>query len=247
MSDVFSQILKVQLDKFGLSRDDWHALLQRLLDYGVLCRDDSLVEADFYDLYLRLEPLIIDYLSLIGINVEHERHFRFVRVLPPGAKSPGNDQEYNEGINTSLRLKLSQHEVALVLILRAEYDKALRDGAIDESGCVNISVEALALSLKSLLKRNLSDLVHERRQYFRRLRQMRLIHYVNESDLDTGDGWLKIRPTIINIVSNEWLTKVAAGLMSNDLNPADDGSVSSQDTKTAQDSLKKSNSLFEDV
>lgn len=217
MSDVLTQTLSVQLAKHDVSLDEWRELLQRLLDYGVLCREDSLVEADFYDRFIRIEPLVEDYLSLIGVGLEHERHFQFVRVCPPSVKHPGQEVEHEEGVNTSLRLKLSQNEVAIILALRAEYDKSLRDGAIDDQGCATLSIEALNLSLKSLLKRNLPEQVHERRQYFRRLRQMRLIHYAAEADLDTGDGWIRIRPTIISIVSNEWLSSITAGLLGDEL------------------------------
>lgn len=236
MSDIFSQTLTQQLNKYDVSVEQWRQLLQRLLDYGVLCREDSLVEADFYDCFVRIEPLIQDYLSLIGIQLQHERHFQFVRVCPPNARVLGEDSDIEEGVNTSMRLRLSQQEVALILVLRAEYDKALRDGAIDENGCATISVEALALALKTLLKRNLAELAHERRAVFRRLRQMRLIHYANEADLDTGDGWLRIRPTIISIVSNEWLANVTAGL-------AGDALADTSDTASSGDTAP---SLFED-
>lgn len=217
MSDLLTQTLSSQLAKHDVSLEQWKELLQRLLDYGVLCREDSLVEADFYDCFIRIEPVVQDYLSLMGISLEHERHFQYVRVCPPNAKLPGQESEHEEGVNTSLRLKLSQHEVAIILVLRAEYDKSLRDGAIDDQGCATLSIEALNLSLKSLLKRSLPEHVHERRQYFRRLRQMRLIHYAAETDLDTGDGWVKVRPTIISIVSNEWLASITTGLLSEEL------------------------------
>lgn len=204
LSDTLSQ----QLASRDLSLQDWKLLLQRLLDYGVLCRDDSQVEAEFYDQFVRIEPLVDDYLSLIGVRFQHDKHFHYVRLIPPGARLAGVDDENDEPYNGGFRQRLSQHEVAMVLVLRAEYDKALREGAIDEQGCTAISLEAITLSMKNLLKRALPEQMVERRQVFKKLRQLRLIHFVNEADLEQGESWIKIRPLIINLVSNEWLEAI---------------------------------------
>lgn len=204
LSDTLSQ----QLASRDLSLQDWKLLVQRLLDYGVLCRDDSQVEAEFYDQFVRIEPLVDDYLSLIGVRFQHDKHFHYVRLIPPGARLAGVDDENDEPYNGGFRQRLSQHEVAMVLVLRAEYDKALREGAIDEQGCTAISLEAITLSMKNLLKRALPEQMVERRQVFKKLRQLRLIHFVNEADLDQGESWIKIRPLIVNLVSNEWLEAI---------------------------------------
>lgn len=204
LSDTLSQ----QLASRDLGLQDWKLLVQRLLDYGVLCRDDSQVEAEFYDQFVRIEPLVDDYLSLIGVRFQHDKHFHYVRLIPPGARLAGVDDENDEPYNGGFRQRLSQHEVAMVLVLRAEYDKALREGAIDEQGCTAISLEAITLSMKNLLKRALPEQMVERRQVFKKLRQLRLIHFVNEADLDQGESWIKIRPLIVNLVSNEWLEAI---------------------------------------
>jgi hypothetical protein len=112
---------------------------------------------------------------------------------------------------------LNQHEVALILVLRAEYDKALREGVIDEQGCATLSLEAIAMAMKSLLRRNLPENIGERRQAFKRLRQLRLINYFAETDVDSGESWIKIRPLIIHLVSNEWLNQIRTHLGDNGL------------------------------
>lgn len=200
--------LEQQLSTHNLDLQDWRALLQRLLDYGVLCRDDSQVEADFYDQFVRVHDLVDEYLSLMGIRFQHDPHFRFVRIIPPGARVPGLEDESDEPFGGGFRQRLNQHEIALILVLRAEYDKSLREGLIDEQGCAALSLEAVALAMKNLLRRALPENVGERRQTFKRLRQLRLIHYVQEADLDQTESWIKIRPLIINLVTNEWLDKV---------------------------------------
>ncbi len=222
MSQTLSQLLEEQLDKHNISLDNWRELIQRLLDYGVLCRDDSQVEAELYDRFVRIPELVDDYFSLIGIRFQHDPHFRFVRVLPPGARLPGMEDESDDSFNTGLRSRLHQHEIALILVLRAEYDKALREGSIDEQGCATLSLEAIALAMKSLLRRSLPENMGERRQAFKRLRQLRLINFFAEADIDSGESWIKIRPLIINLVSNEWLAQIRNHLVDNALLIAND-------------------------
>lgn len=228
MSNTLSSLLQEQLDKHNLSLDNWRELVQRLLDYGVLCRDDSQVEAELYDRFVRIHELLNDYLSLMGIRFQHDVNFRFVRILPPGARLPGMDDETDEPFNTGLRSRLNQHEVALVLVLRAEYDKALREGSIDEQGCAILSLEAIAMAMKSLLRRSLPENMGERRQAFKRLRQLRLINFFAESDIDSSESWIKIRPLIINLVNNEWLEQIRNHLAENLLLVDDETSATSE-------------------
>lgn len=239
MSQTLSQLLEAQLDKHNISLDNWRELVQRLLDYGVLCRDDSQVEAELYDRFVRISEVVDNYFSLIGIRFQHDPHFRFVRVLPPGARLPGMEDESDESFNTGLRSRLNQHEIALILVLRAEYDKALREGSIDEQGCATLSLEAIALAMKSLLRRSLPENMGERRQTFKRLRQLRLINFFAEADIDSGESWIKIRPLIINLVSNEWLTQIRNHLVDNALLVADDTDENTEIDQPKKPVLKK--------
>lgn len=54
-----------RLETAGFSRQEYSELLIRLLDYGVICRDESQIEQQLYDRYLRLEGQVQDYLELI--------------------------------------------------------------------------------------------------------------------------------------------------------------------------------------
>ncbi|MEY8206063.1 MAG: DUF4194 domain-containing protein [Bermanella sp.] len=193
------------LEKEGVSLKEFSELLIRLLDYGVLCRDESQVEQTLYDRYLRLETLVQDYVSLLAIRIQHDRRFQFVRCFPPGAQVPGMEDD-TQAFNGGLRVRLNQNEVALVLVLRSQYDKALREGQVDEQGCVLVSLESLSIALKNLLSRSLPEQLTERKNLFRRLRQLRLIQVGNDEALDNSEFWLKIRPMIMSYVSDEVLS-----------------------------------------
>lgn len=201
--------LEKQLEKEGVQLKEFSELLIRLMDYGVICRDESQVEQTLYDRYLRIESLVEEYVSLMAIRIQHDRRFQFVRCYPPGAQVPGmedDDQPFNGG----LRVRLSQNEVALVLVLRSQYDKALREGQVDENGCVLVSLEGLSIALKNLLSRNLPEQLTERKNLFRRLRQLRLIQLANEDVLDSAEFWFKIRPMIMSYVSDDVLSTLLA-------------------------------------
>lgn len=196
------------LEKEGLNQKEYSELLVRLLDYGVICRDESQVEQALYDRYVRIEELIGEYLSVLGIRIQHDRRFQFVRLYPPGAQVPGMEEDQEFSGSPSFRQRLNQNEVALILVLRAQYDKALREGAVDEQGCVMVSFEGLSIAMKNLLKRSLPENVTERKAMFRKLRQMRLIQLQNEDSVEDGDVWMRIRPMIMSYVSDQVLTEL---------------------------------------
>jgi hypothetical protein len=226
--------IEQKLEKQGLDRGELSELLIRLLDYGVICRDESQIEQQLYDRYCRLEEIVADYLELLGVRVQHDKRFQFIRLYPPGAQIPGVQDEPNAIQSIGLRLRLNQNEVALILVLRAQYDKTLREGQVDEQGCVMVSLESLSIAMKNLLKRTLPDNITERKQLFRRLKQLRLIQIANEDHLDDGDMWMRIRPMIMSYVSEQ----VLADLIENEQSFIDPNSdVSTEIEATAKESV----------
>ncbi|WP_396588875.1 DUF4194 domain-containing protein [Bermanella sp. R86510] len=201
--------IEQQLEKEGIQLKEFSELVIRLMDYGVICRDESNIEQSLYDRYLRIEQLVKDYLSVMGVRLQHDKRFQFIRCFPPGAQVPGMDED-DQPFNGGLRVRLSQNEVALVLVLRSQYDKALREGQVDEQGCVLVSLESLSIALKNLLGRSLPEQLTERKALFRRLRQLRLIQLANEEALESAEFWLKIRPMIMSYVSDDVLSTLLA-------------------------------------
>jgi len=194
--------IEEHLKSSGLCREEYSEILIRLLDYGVICRDESQIEAMLYDRFLQCADLIEDYLSVIGIRIQHDKQFCFIRIYPPGAEVPGMlDDEYNP-FNGGFRTRPTQQEVAVILILRAEYEKALREGLIDEKGCVMVSLEALAIAMNNMLKRSLPEGQVERKNLFRRLRQIRLVQFNIDDDLESDESWIQIQPSITSFVSD---------------------------------------------
>ena len=203
------QIIDELLEKEGLKQRDFSELVIRLLDYGVICRDESQVEQQLYDRYLRIESIIADYLSLMAIRIQHDTRFEFVRLYPPGAQVPSMQDAQELPFNNGFRVRLNQNEVALVLVLRTQYDKALREGNVDEQGCVMQSLEGISIAMKNILKRSLPENITDRNQLFRRLRQLRLVQIANEESLDQGDSWVRIRQMIMSYVNDDVLSELS--------------------------------------
>lgn len=204
--------LDAALTERGLSNDDFSELMIRLLDRGVISRDQSKREAELYDRYLKVAELVEDYLQVLRIRILHEPRFQLLRVFPPGAEVPGliDAPERDQG---GLRDRLNQQEVMLILVLRAEYDKALREGDVDERGQVMLPLEALNLAYRNLLGRTLPDQQGERQALLRRMRQLRLIRSPADSGPES-EAWLTIRPGILSLVTDTALGQLAG--------PADD-------------------------
>jgi hypothetical protein len=197
-----------RLEPSGVALEELRELLIRLLNYGVLARAESQIERELYDRFMRIEELVGEALSLYGIEHHHDRRFEYVRLYPPGSRTPGMDQAEERAFGGSLRARLSQNEIALILVLRAQYDKALREGKIDENGYATEPLEAISLALKNWLNRSLPEKAMERRRLFQRLQQLRLIEYRTEEELEQGEAWLRIHPMIVDFVSTDAIDAV---------------------------------------
>jgi hypothetical protein len=206
--DHLEQRIKEQAVSLGEVRE----LLVRLLNYGILCRDESHTERELYDRFLRIEEPVRELLDLFGIGLQLDHRFEYLRLLPPGAQVPGMEGANEQAFSGSLRARLTQHEVALLLVLRVQYDKALREGKLDEQGFVTESFESLGIAMKNLLGRPLPDKVTERRRLFQHLKQLRLIDFRQEEDIDSGESWLRIHPMIVDFVGEEALAALQEGL-----------------------------------
>lgn len=208
---MLSEELRDKLARENIGLDEFQELLIRLLNYGVLSRQESQTEQQLYDRYLRSAEWVDEYLSLLGIRIHHDRRFEYIRLYPPGSRMPGMEEAGDNAFSGSLRARLTQNEVALILVLRSQYDKALREGKVDEHGYVAESMESISIALKNLLGRTLPEKMTERRRLFQRLRQLRLVQYNQDEALESGEGWLRIHPMIVSFVDDEALLALEQG------------------------------------
>lgn len=198
-----NEYLAERLNKLNVSESEFQELILRLLNYSVVARAESQTEQVLFDRLVRCRDLVEEYFNVIGIQLLIESRFEYARIYPPSSEIPGIKEAEDNAWSGSLRQRLNQNEVALVLVIRAQYEKALREGKIDEQGYALDSIEAITIAAKNLLGRGLSDKITERKKLFLRLRQLRLIEYRNEEAFENGEGWIKIHPMIVTFVSNQ--------------------------------------------
>ncbi|VAW95851.1 hypothetical protein MNBD_GAMMA22-1883 [hydrothermal vent metagenome] len=197
------EIIEKQLEKDNISFNEFRELIIRLLNYSIVCRDESQIEQQLYDRFLRISKLVTEYLKIMDVRVFHDVRFEYIRLYPPSSHVPGMDEAEVSAFSGSLRARLSQAEVALILILRLQYDKALREAQVDDKGYVTESFEAINIAMKNIIGRNLPDKPTERRQLFSRCKKLRLIDYRHEDDVLKAEAWLKIHPMIVSFVNND--------------------------------------------
>ena len=210
MHTMISDAIQAKLEQENLSLHEFKELIIRLLNYGVLCRNENLTEQQLYDRYLRVAPLVNDYLYMMDVRVYHEPRFEYLRLYPPASQIPGMEDAERHAFGGSLRSRMRQEEVTLILVLNVQYDKVLYEGQVDENGYVTESLEALSIAMKNLLGRNLPDKVTDRRRLFQRMRQLRLIEYRQDEDIESGEAWIKIHPMIVSFVNEDAMQALSA-------------------------------------
>jgi len=222
---MLTDIIEQQLEKENISFNEFRELLIRLLNYSVLCRQENQVEQQLYDRYLRVSGLVKDYLSIMDIRVFHDARFEYIRLYPPSSQVPGMEEAKSGTFSGSLRARLTQQEVALILVLRLQYDKALREAQVDDQGYVTESFEAISIAMKNIIGRSLPEKPTERRQLFNRCKKLRLIEYRSEEDVLKAESWLKIHPMIVSFVNDDAIQA---------LETPNDESAASKDNKLEQ-------------
>ncbi len=206
--------LDEQLQALDMTLDEFSALCLRLLDYSILSRDDSQIEQQLYDRFVRCESLVHDYFRVLQIQLWHDRQFRFVRLYPPGAATPGDDGDSDSApAGSALRVRPTQADVGVILVLRQLYDQGVRDARVDNDGAVRVTLADVGVALQTLLDRHLPEQVTERRALWRRLRQWRLVRWAEgddpaRADDNASDVALLIRPTIVSLVSDDVLSQL---------------------------------------
>lgn len=202
---MLTDYLEEHLQKSGVTLGEYRELCLRLLNYSVLCRDESQIEQQLYDRYVRISDLVDEYLEVVGIRVFHDRRFAYVRLYPPGASLPGVEDAHEQSFSGGLRARLRQDEVILLLALRQLYDKALREGQVDEEGYVTESMEAIGIAMRNNLGRSLPEKITDRKRAFERLKKLRLVRYGQEHNFESNEAGLKIHPMIVDFVSADAL------------------------------------------
>lgn len=189
--------LEQEIENRNLGMDEFRAVLLRLLDKQVVYRNESQVEAELYDLFVRTQDVVEAYLGVLGITVFWNPQLNFIIAYPPGSDIPGV-QSGHPG-QAALQRRVHADEAGLLITLRLLYEEKIREGEIDEQGCVFVPLETVFTRYSSITKKEMPAAEAERRSLFQTLKQLRLVAY---SDLTGPDQWIGIREIIMHFTLN---------------------------------------------
>ena len=190
---MVSEALLHALAERDLSVGEFKQVVLRLLDKQVIYRRESMIESELYDLYVRMEAIVNEYLGIIGIRVVHHGDLNYIIAYPPGSSIPGVYTE--EGCEQALQRRIHIEEAGLLITFRLLYEEKIREGEIDEHGAAYVSLETVFTRYHSIMKREMPSAESERRSLFYTLRRLRIITY---NDLATPDQWIGIREVILH-------------------------------------------------
>jgi hypothetical protein len=190
---MWTDQLAQELSNRNLSLADFRAVLLRLLDKQVIYRHESQVEAELYDLFVRMQGVVEAYLGILGVTVFCNPQLNFIIAYPPGSDIPGiagGDPD-----QTALQRRIHADEAGLMITLRLLYEEKIREGEIDAQGCVFVPLETVFTRYLSITKKEMPSAEAERRSLFHTLKQLRLVTY---SDLAGAEQWIGIREIIMH-------------------------------------------------
>jgi hypothetical protein len=198
-------IINERLALVNIKQERFREIINRLMAYGVIVRDEDRVEQIFYDDARRVQNLLEDYFDIAGFRLYHDSTSQFYRLYVAGAVVDGLPEDALEPV-PSLRARISPDFVAMALALRFVYQNKMNAGDIQPSGEVLVSFEEVAVTLQTQLKRSLPNGMGEKMTLLAELKRHRLLAYTAEFTIVDGDALLVIRPTILGIVSNDALS-----------------------------------------
>ncbi|MBC3930023.1 DUF4194 domain-containing protein [Undibacterium sp. CY21W] len=194
-----------QLELANIKPDRFREIINRLMAYGVIVRDEDRVEQLMYDDARRVENLLEDYFDVAGFRLHHDSNNQFYRLYVAGAVVDGLTEDTLEP-TPSLRARVSPDFVAMALALRFLYQNKLNSGDIQPQGEALVNFEEIAATMQTQLKRPLPSGMGDKLALVAELKRHRLLSYTAEFSISDEDALLAIRPTILGIVSNDALS-----------------------------------------
>jgi len=191
--------------------DDFGDIIIYLLHHGVICRptagshsmDDPSIEGTLYDKFILVKNEIYDYLSVIGVSVYHNEEFESIRIYPPDADFPGNNNIVeSESASSLMRMNISKETAASLIILYLLYEQ--HGSQKEEDFTVAISQVEFMNAFRSKLNLNLAEKINKtskaRENLFKELKRLRVIKYHKDFFDNTEQYPIVIRPLILDLV-----------------------------------------------
>lgn len=191
-----------EIQDIGLDLEDFQNITTYLLENGVICREDTAKEEKYYDLFLRLESIIKDYLNLINITVVHDEDLLSIRLYSPGSSYP--DSFDDEDVRSSMFLSLSSEESAYLLALAILYNQKFNEGEVEDDTSVEVLLDEFNTALATYLSYTANENKSIRDEALRTLKKLKVIKFA-KGVFEDEDKPLIIRPYIKQIILPDML------------------------------------------
>lgn len=196
--NIYNHVLE-QVESEGLDIEDFQMVTTYLLEYGVICREDSEKEKRYYDYFVRLESIIIDYLNLININVVRDEDLESIRLYAPGSPTPENLQI--DEVKSSMSMSFNSEESAYLIALALLYHERLMKGEIESDATIEVDMVDFNIAL-SVIGVTANENKTVREEALKTLQRVRVVKFVSGVLVDE-DKPLIVRPYINQIVLPE--------------------------------------------
>lgn len=184
-------VINSELKKANVDLGEFRKVVNRLLSYQAIYRKQSNSEAEYYDLFTRLQTLIEEYLGVLGFQIVHHEQTQYVVCYPPGSDIPG---VYNDDTEQShYQRKLKRNEKIALIVARYLFEERLREGQISDEGVALVDLEKFNHTFTMVAKQAL-DKESERDELLKFLKGLRLIEY---KDTSGPDALIGFRSTIL--------------------------------------------------
>lgn len=188
---------------------EFQGLVARLFSYGVICRNESSIEETAYDSAMRVLDLLEDYFLISGYRLVHIDNLATLLLYPPVSRVPGCADDQRE-LYPGPRQRLSPDTVAMALTLKLLYLEGFNDGRADQDGDVIVTYDAVLTALHTQLRREPPKAEAERLAVFKRLRSYRIVKLRLREGGFQPDTLVVIRPLVIWLVSDEFLSALSS-------------------------------------
>lgn len=198
--NIYNQVMELVKEE-SLDIEDFQMVTTYLLEHGVICREDSEKEKRYYDYFVRLDSIIIDYLNLITINVVHDEDLESIRLYAPSSQTPENFQL--DDIKSSMSMNINSEESAYLIALALLYQERLMKGEIENDATIEVDILDFNIAL-SMIGVTPSENKTLREDALKTLQKLRVVKFVSGVFVDE-DKPLIIRPYINQIVLPEMI------------------------------------------
>lgn len=193
--NLYNQVVEL-VECEGLDIEDFQMVTAYLLENGVICREDSEKEKHYYDYFVRLETIIIDYLNLININIVRDEDLESIRLYAPSSPTPQNFQA--DDVRSNMSMGFNSEESAYLIALALLYHEKLKQGEIENDATIEVDMVGFNIALATIGV-TASENKTVREEAFKTLQRIRVVKFASGVLIDE-DKPLIVRPYINQIV-----------------------------------------------